>query len=89
MITPIQAYKKVCNFLGEKVTVKICRDYEDYYSFYVTAPNTPVGAKAFVGGVHYIVSKKTGKVYASDDEKAPKLPFGFWEGVDPRVFFHG
>lgn len=85
-MTPIQAYKKVCNFLGENVTVKICRDYEDYYSFYVTAPNTPVGVKAFVGGVHYIVSKKTGKVYASDDNKAPKFSFEFWEAVDLSVF---
>lgn len=83
---PQEAYKRVCKFLGEKVSVKICRSYDDYYCFFVTAPSSKVGEKAFVGGVRYIVDKKTGKVYSSDDDKAPKLPFGFWEGVNPALF---
>jgi len=85
-LTPKTAYKKVCNYLGENVAVKICRDYDRYYSFFVAAPGTDIDEPAFVGSAHFIVDKNTGKVYSSEDYNAPRLPFGYWEAVDLNLF---
>lgn len=85
-MNPKEAYDRLCDFLGTKVGVKICREYDKYYCFFIAPYGTAKDEVAFVGRTHYIVSKKTGKVYASDDYDSPRLPFGYWESIDTDIF---
>lgn len=64
----------------------ICREYENYFSFFLAAPGTNPNKPAFVGHAPYIVDKKSSRVYLPNDANRPRLPARDWEGVDNKIF---
>ena len=82
---PKEAYELVTKFLGKKQGVAICRDYEDYYGFFMLPPGAKKGDRVFVGGQMLMVDKKTKKVFWQDEDENLDLHRKFWEPVDDKT----
>lgn len=83
-MTAIEAYRIVCNNMGEKPVVSACREYEDRYGFRLAAPGTDVTKPHFTGANMYFVFKNT-KQFVLSSEK-PELLKGYYEMVDRKEF---
>jgi len=76
-----EAYKLLCDFLKDKPGIASCRNYDDYYGFFILPPGATKGDRVFVGREMIIVDKKTKKVFWQDDNGSLNLRGKFWTQV--------
>lgn len=80
-MTADQAYAKVCDFVHGKPGVAICRDYEDYFGFFLLPPGAKKGERVFVGREMIVVDKLSGKVFYQGDDDSVNLYGKRWRSV--------
>ena len=81
---PNEAYELVCKFLKEKRAVAMCRNYDDYFGFFMLPPGSKKGDRVFVGREMILVDKKTRKVFWQDDNENLDLRGKFWRPVSDK-----
>ena len=87
-MTPIEAYSRVCDYMKEKVVVVGCRNYVDYYGFYISSEGTDMtnSPKLFVGRYMTVVNKFTGNVFREDENDSIDLSDKRWRPVNNKLF---
>lgn len=79
-MTHREAYKIICEHYGDEPVVMSCREYMEYFGFYLAPKGTPKGSKAFVGGNMTCVDKNSEKVFSSEVfNRRPRIPIKVYD----------
>ena len=69
-----EAFSKLSEYCGEEPKVIMCREYSEFFGFYILPKDAAASDRNFVGGEMTCVMKDTGKVILEDDMD----DFGFY-----------
>lgn len=65
-MTHQEAYKLICEHYKDEPVVRSCREWPEYFGFYLAPKGTPKDAKVFVGGNMSCVDKNTKEIFSSE-----------------------
>lgn len=66
-MTAYEAYEILCEYCRERFVVgDACREYDDFFGFFVKPEGTDPDARTYVGAFMFCVDKNTKRVYTEE-----------------------